>query len=438
MKMRKVSRGTVVAIAVAIVFGVAVGAVFSPQFVEQTKSEVGTDDTPLYWVAPMDPNFRRDAPGKSPMGMALIPVFSEPDDNVEGEVYISPAVVNNLGVRTARAEKVTWNNTITTVGTVQFDEGKLVHIHPRVSGWVDKLYVTTTGDPVKKGEPLYQLYSPELVNAQEELVLALKRDDDRLIQATEDRLRALQIPNRFIRRLKKDRKIRQSVTFYSPQDGVVDNLNIRDGFFVEPGTMILSIGSLDDVWVEAEVFERQASLVNVNDQVTMALDYFPNKTWRGRVNYIYPTLDKTTRALRVRIKFENKSHELKPNMYATLNIRSETRHKTGDQTDHKTLVLPREALIQTQHQDRVVLALGEGRFRSTLVKVGRKDTNQVEVTEGLKVGDEVVISAQFLLDSESSKTADFSRMNSADDSIKKEDAADNEMDHRHHHPDGEG
>lgn len=367
------------------------------------------DNAPLYWVAPMDANYRRDAPGLSPMGMDLIPVYDEgksENDAGPGTIVISPDVVNSLGVRTGLAERRKLHHDITTVGYVQFDEDTLVHIHPRVSGWIEKLYVTASGEPVKQGKPLYDLYSPELVNAQEDVVLAINRKNTRLMQASEDRLRALQIPTSFIDELKRTLKVQQTVTFLAPQDGVVANLRIREGFFVEPGTTMLSIGALEQVWVEAEIFERQASLVHKNDSVTMRLDYLPGQVWKGHVDYIYPALDKKTRTVRIRLRFDNIGKQLKPNMFAQVNVHSDS--------GMPLLLIPREALIRTGKQDRVVLALGEGSYKSIEVQVGQRNHEVVEIIKGLDEGDRVVTSAQFLLDSESSKTSDFTRLHHHD------------------------
>jgi Cu(I)/Ag(I) efflux system membrane fusion protein len=361
--------------------------------------------TPMYWVAPMDPTYRRDAPGKSPMGMGLIPVY-ENDESSAGTVRISPEVINNLGVRIAPVEYRTLPTQIRTVGYVQYDEDRLVHIHPRVEGWIEKLYVKASGDPVEAGQPLYELYSPQLVNAQEELLLALKRDNPRLVAAAEDRLRALQVSPDFIAQLRRDRVVKQTVTFYAPQSGVVDNLNIREGFFVMPDTTLMSVGVLENVWVEAEVFERQAPLVSVGLPVTMSLDYLPSHEWQGRVDYVYPSLDENNRTLRVRLRFGNEDRVLKPNMFVQVVIHA------GPVA--QALVVPREAVIRTGKQNRVVLALGNGRFASRLVELGRVGERYAEIRSGLAERDEVVVSAQFLLDSESSKRADLMRMESAD------------------------
>lgn len=364
------------------------------------------EDKPLYWVAPMDANFRKDEPGLSPMGMELVPVYADSGKGLDegpGTIRISPDVINNLGVRVTTAEYKGINSQIDTVGYVTYDEDKLVHIHPRVDGWIEKLYVSSVGAVVTKNQPLYDIYSPELVNAQEELLLALERKNKRLIIAAENRLVALQLPKSIITKLKKQRKVQQYITFYAPQNGVVENLNVRSGFFVKPGATLMSIGDLSEVWVEAEVFERQAAQVHVNTKVMMRLDYLPGKEISGKIDFIYPTLDVKTRTVKVRIRVNNELGEFKPNMFAQVTI------YTSDAT--KALLIPKEALIRTGNQNRVVLALGGGNFKAIAVTVGRFDNNSVEILSGLDAGEEVVSSAHFLLDSESSKTSDFMRMN---------------------------
>ncbi len=395
---------------IAVIIGAALGAGALSLFQGTGSSGNGNEATsaekkPLYWVAPMDASYRRDKPGKSPMGMDLIPVYEEgvsDDDFGSGAVKIAPHVVNNLGVRTAPVELKHMHTEISTVGYVQYDEDKLVHIHPRVDGWIEKLYVKAAGNPVKKGQPLYTLYSPQLVNAQEELLIALKRNNKSLIVAAKDRLKALQLSPTFINELEKTRKVQQTVTFYSPQAGVIDGLKIREGFYVKPGNTLLSIGQLEQVWVEAEVFERDAALVKEGLPVSMTLDYLPGKEWVGVVDYVYPTLNSKTRTLRVRLKFDNTDYQLKPNMFAQVSI-----HVNQTQS---TLLVPKEAVIRTGKQDRVVLALGEGQFKSIEVTIGRVDKESIEILDGLTEDDVIVTSAQFLIDSESSKSSDFKRM----------------------------
>lgn len=383
-----------------------------PSKVTQAVNSAQKEKEPLYWVAPMDPNYRRDKPGLSPMGMDLIPFYGDEGGGTDvgpGAVKISPDVVNNLGVKTAVVKRGSLRSEIQTVGYVTYDEDRLVHIHPRVSGWIEKLYIKASGDPVKKGQPLYDIYSPELVNAQEELMVALDRKATRLIKAAENRLIALRVPHSIVNQLKKSREVRQTVTFYAPQNGVVDNLNIRQGFYVNPGSTIMSIGNLEQVWVEAEVFERQASGVSVGLPVTMTLDYLPGEEWVGKVDYVYPTLNAKTRTLRVRLRFENDKRLLKPDMFAQVVIHQDN--------SEKSLLVPKEAVIRSGRSNRVVLAVDEGRFKSVIVKVGRYDEDSAEILSGLSEGEKVVTSAQFLIDSESSKTSDFKRMNHGEKSV---------------------
>lgn len=382
-----------------------IGTLLHPGATLEGQAEGSEEKKVLYWVAPMDPNYQRDEPGQSPMGMDLIPVYEEDDGGADagpGAVKISPDVVNNLGVRTAPVQKTELHSAIRTVGYVGYDQDQLITIHPRVSGWIEKLYIKSSGDPVNKGEPLYEIYSPEMVNAQEELLLAMDRKSERLITAAQNRLAALRVPAAAVNRLKKSGRVSQRITFSSPQNGIVDNLAIRQGGYVTPGSTIMTIGALAQVWVEAEIFERQASLVNVGMPVSMDLDYLPGREWQGRVDYVYPTLDAKTRTVRVRLRFDNADMLLKPNMFARITILAKS--------SEKTLTVPREAVIRTGQADRVVVALGEGRFKSINVKVGRYDDTSAEILEGLAEGDEIVVSAQFLLDSESSKTSDFRRM----------------------------
>ncbi|MDN3651849.1 efflux RND transporter periplasmic adaptor subunit [Thalassotalea ponticola] len=394
----------------AVAIGAALGAagwhlLFADNTATDNSAGEEKEKKPLYWVAPMDSNYRRDKPGKSPMGMDLIPVYEEDnagDDFGPGAVKIAPHVINNLGVRTALVEQNHIDMEIATVGYVKYDQDKMVHVHPRVDGWIEKLFVKAEGDPVKKDQALYSLYSPQLVNAQEELLLAIKRNNRNLIDAAKSRLEALQLSPQFIQRLERSGKAQQYITFYAPQDGVVDGLNVREGFYVTPTNTLLSIAQLDQVWVEAEVFERDAQLIAPGLSVSMTLDYLPGKTWQGVVDYIYPTLNRANRTLRLRLKFDNPQQLLKPNMFAQVTI---------DAKQHRaSLLVPKQAVIRTGKQDRVVLALGDGQFKSVAVTLGRVSSEHIEILDGIEEGDEVVTSAQFLIDSESSKNSDFERM----------------------------
>jgi membrane fusion protein, copper/silver efflux system len=390
------------------IFGALVGAA-AVYFLFQERPHVmqAAAQQPLYWVAPMDPNYRRDAPGKSPMGMDLLPVFESGDaaETGRGVVAISPSVENNLGVRTGLVEMGAFSSTLRTVGYVRFDEDRLVHMHPRIEGWIEKLNVKTEGESIENGQAIYSIYSPQLVSAQEELLIAMSRENQRqrLVQSAEERLLALQVPQSLIDRVKGENRVFRNVTVYAPQGGLVAELGVREGQFVQPGNPILSIGVLDEVWVIAEVFERQVSLVSPGDPVVMTLDYIPGKIWEGVVDFIYPTLDADTRTAQLRLRFKNPGEELKPNMFAQVTIQH---RDEGEQV----LLVPNQSIIRSGIQDRVVLAMGGGRFKSINVRTGRRGDASTEILQGLEAGDLVVISAHFLLDSESSISSDFMRM----------------------------
>ena len=373
----------------------------------QTNADAKADmRKPLYWVAPMDPNYRRDKPGKSPMGMDLVAVYSDDAQTSDsGVISVSPTLANNLALRTATVTHGVLQSTIRAPGYVQYDEDRMVHIHSRAEGWVETLHARSTGTTIVKGQPLYALYSPQIVNAQEEFLLALRSDNTRLMEASKNRLKVFQLDDKFIQQLSRSREVQQAVTFYAPQSGILHNLDIREGFFIKPETTLMSIAATDEVWVEAQVFERQAKQVQVGLPVAITFSVQPGKIWRGVVDYIYPALDEVSHSLRVRIRLADKNAELKPNMFAQVEIES------ASQT-HAILV-PTEALIRTGKEDRVVLALGDGRFKSTTVTLGQITDRFAEVLSGLDNGDQVVTSAQFLLDSESNKRAGLRHLSPA-------------------------
>ena len=354
----------------------------------------------LYWVAPMDPNYQRDKPGKSPMGMELVPVYI--DSGVGNEINISPEVIQNLGVRTATAEISKLWRGIDTVGYVDFDESKLSHIHLRTEGWIENLMVRSEGERVKKGDRLFDFYSPDLVNAQEEFVQALSVKNKGLVSASAERLLALGISQQQISALRTNRKVRQTISVYAPQDGVVSTLPVREGMFIKPSMKVMSLADLSSVWLLAEVFERQADWVSMGNAAQVTLSYLPGREWQGKVEYIYPSLDPKTRTLKVRLRFDNPDEMLKPNMYANVKIFG------GAKSD--ILVVPMEALIRTGRNERVIVARGEGRFEARTVKAGIESGDWVEIGSGLIAGEEVVTSGQFLIDSEASIKASLNRM----------------------------
>lgn len=398
---------TVTVSLVALMVGAALGYVSNQYIDGHTGDEpnvvVTNSKEPLYWVAPMDPNYKRDKPGKSPMGMDLIPVYEEEKASKPGTVMIDPAVENNLGVKSAEAEFSKLSAHIDTVGYIDFDQSRTWQINARVAGWVEKLNVDAIGEQVKKGDVLFELYSPELVKAQEELINAYRSGRDGLINGTRDRLRALGVDNQQIQQIVRLGHASQTIQIKAPSDGVIATLTIREGGYLSPAQAALSAGPIDEVWVDADVFERQSQWVSVGDEAMMKLDALPGKEWQGQVDYIYPILNQNTRTLKVRLKFANEDRTLKPNMFANITLRP--------QMDESVLTVPREAIIRSGGMTRVVLALGDGKYRSARVEVGRESEGRIEILNGLQAEDWVVTSAQFLLDSESSQNADLSRIN---------------------------
>jgi Cu(I)/Ag(I) efflux system membrane fusion protein len=392
----------IAALAAALLIGFALGRWSS------TDSDLtpGGSDTKerdiLYWVAPMDPNFRRDKPGKSPMGMDLAPVYADEVDAVPGTVKIDPTVVNNLGVRTMAAEEGPLSRRIETVGYIGYDEDTLQHVHTRVDGWIEALATKATGDPVEKGQLLFELYSPTLVNAQQEYLSALSSSNTLLRNASKDRLAALGVTGNEIARLEKERTASQRVRVYAEADGVIAHLGVREGIFVTPATEIMSVARLDRVWVLAEVFERQAAWVTPGQRAEVELDYLPGRRWQGTVDYVYPELDASTRTLKVRIRFDNEGEVLRPNMFARVTL-------LGEETA-PVVHVPRAALIRGGDADRVVLSLGEGRFRAQAVETGLESGDRVAIRSGIAAGDLIVTSGQFLIDSESDIESALSRM----------------------------
>ncbi|MDG3084979.1 efflux RND transporter periplasmic adaptor subunit [Vibrio hannami] len=367
-------------------------------------SESGEKE-PLYWVAPMDPNYRRDAPGKSPMGMDLIPVYEEESGGSakKGTVKIDPAVENNLGVKTASASFNKLAPQIDTVGYINFDESRLWQTNSRVSGWVETLNVDAVGEKVSKGDVLFTLYSPELVKAQEELLNAYRSGRKGLVNGARERLIALGLDKSQINQIAKRGRASQNVAIKAPTDGVIAQLNIREGGYISPAQTVISAGPLDEVWIDVEVFERQSHWVDVGSNATMTLSAFPGRSWQGKVDFIYPILDAKTRTLRVRLKFANEDEALKPNMFANVVLQTES--------EAPVLTIPRESVIRSGGMTRVVLSEGEGKYRSARIEVGREAGEVIEVLAGLTEDDQVVTSAQFMLDSESSQSADLARIN---------------------------
>ncbi|MBE3664229.1 efflux transporter periplasmic adaptor subunit [Vibrio navarrensis] len=396
---------------VTLLIGAVLGFTANQYFNGHDMSAMAATDNkashePLYWVAPMDPNYKRDKPGKSPMGMDLIPVYA---DDLAGAndkprtVKIDPSVENNLGVKTAAVELAKLSPRIETVGYIALDESQLWQTNVRVSGWVEKLYINAVGEQVKKGDVLFTLYSPELVKAQEELLNAKRTGRDGLVKGATERLLSLGVDREQINQVIRRGKASQTIEIKALANGVIASLNIREGGYLSPAQAVISAGPLNEVWVDAEVFERQAHWLTNGSQASMTLDALPGKAWQGEVDYVYPILDPKTRTLRMRLKFANPNGELKPNMFANITLQPVS--------DSEVLTVPKSSVIRSGGMTRVVLAEGEGKYRSARIETGREADDKVEVLQGLNQGDRIVTSAHFMLDSESSQSADLSRIN---------------------------
>lgn len=385
-------------IAISLIIGSAMGYFISKNIQLEKK--------PLYWIDPMEPSFHYPAPGKSKMNMALVPVFSEQQDAKNNTVRISPEMINNLGVRVAPVEQGTLSKRVESVGYVEPNENKIIHIHTYSEGWIKNLVVKSVNDPVKKGQLLLQLFSPALINAQEEYLIALASNNIRLIEASNKKLRTLRISESQIERIKKNRKAEQLVEIFSPQDGVILSLNVREGMYVTPETEIMSIADLSNIWIVAQIVEQEAGWVKKDQEVTATLSAYPGKEWKGIIEYVYPEIDPTTRTLKVRFLFDNSEGALKPNMVA--NIVLFTSPKAN------TINIPIEALIRNSHNNRVIVALGKGEFQVREVTIGIESNDRVEILSGLKPNENVVISGQFLIDSEANLKASKQRIESPD------------------------
>ena len=400
-------------VALALIIGIGIGLVAASYlgYRQNVDSSDGAAEAQereiLYWVAPMDPNFRRDKPGKSPMGMDLVPVYADAAATDANTVAIDPTVVQNLGVRTERVAKSRLHRTINTVGYVEYDENALQHIHTRVDGWVEKLSVKAEGDPVESGQVLFEIYSRTLVNAQQEYLMAKAANQSTLVEASKERLVSLGMTANELDALDQSEQVNQRVKVFASANGVVGMLGIREGVFVTPATHVMSIADLERVWILAEVLERQADLVKVGQKATFEVDAKPGRQFHGQVDYIYPDLDPVSRSLKVRIGYTVEDDVFRPNMFARVNIAVEG--------EREVFHVSRSAVIRGGLSDRVVLALGDGRFQSTPVVVGIEAGDRIEIVRGLTSTDEVVVSGQFLIDSESNIEAALARFNANSD-----------------------
>jgi RND family efflux transporter MFP subunit len=361
-----------------------------------------------YWVAPMDPNYIRHEPGKSPMGMDLVPVYEDEDEkSSEGVISIDPVTVQNIGVRTAPVSRGWLHKSIRTVGRITYDEKNVEHIHTKVSGWVEELYVDTTGEEVRRGQELLSLYSPELVATQEEYLQALTYRDRTsasefaevaeggmsLVEAAGKRLLFMDIDPGQIEALEKSREVQKDMKLHSSKTGIVINKNVVEGMKVDPAMELYTIADLSRVWVIASVYEYEIPFIENGLEAEMTLSYDPGAKYSGRVTFVYPYLSDRTRTVQVRMEFNNPGMKLKPDMYADVVIKAKPAGPA--------ILVPSEAVIRTGSRTVVVTSLGKGKFLPREVSPGLEGDGLVQILDGLKEDETVVTSGQFLIDSES-------------------------------------
>jgi len=365
---------------------------------------------PLTWRNPMNPSVTSPTPVKDSMGMDYIPVCADEGagSGPAGTVKIDPTATQNIGVRITVAEWKNLSRAITTVGRITYDETKLVTLHPKVDGWVDRLFVDKTGEVVKQNTMLLSFYSPELVASQDEYLLALANWDQlkdspyadirdgakRLLDSSLDRLRFFDVAEHQIRKLQKTHKVRKSMHIHAPAAGVVTKIGVREGAHVSPKSELYQIADLSRVWVLADLYEYEIPWVKVGDKAQLHIASLPGRDFMGRITYIYPYLDAKTRTNKVRIEFDNAAGLLKPDMFGDVSIVAST-SKPG-------VFVPRESVLITGKRAHLFIQTEPGRFEPRTVRTGTTVDGLVEIIDGVKAGEKVVSSGQFLIDSESS------------------------------------
>ncbi len=411
-----------VAIAVASASaGLAGGALLfgrrahAPSSVPQQQGKI------LYYRDPMAPARTSPVPKKDEMGMDYVPVYEgegPPAGTGERGVYVDPRMTQNTGVREEEVRVRRLTKVIRTVGHVTYDERRLHILNAKVGGWIEKLYVDYTGKPVRRGDPLMAIYSPELVSTQEEYLLALRHRDAiggstqaavlddamALVAAARRRLRNFDVPEGEVRELERRGSAVKTLTLRSPADGYVVEKSVAQGAQITPGAPLFKIADLSNVWVLADVYEYELPWVRVGQDATVELPYVPGAAMRGRVTYVYPYLAGETRTVRVRIEVRHPDVrvQLKPDMYATVTIESPV--------VREAVAISEQAVIRTGERSVGIVSLGNGWFEPRDLRLGVTADGWVEVLQGVRAGERIVTSSQFLIDSESNLRSAVSSM----------------------------
>ena len=401
---------------IALALGVVLGAGATWWIVQRPPESVAAttaDGTKaeklvLYWYDPMVPNQHFDQPGKSPfMDMELVPKYANSaDEAAAGSVSIDPRLVQNLGVRTAKAQRGTLATSIRTTGSVAFDEGAITWVQARVAGIVERLQVRATLTKVAQGQTLLTLIAPEWTSAQAEY-LALRRARSSglggLRAAARQRLTLLGMSEGQIRQIERSDRAQDRIAVRAPRAGVIAELSVREGASVIAGAPLMRINGLDSVWINAAIPEAQIGRVHTGAKVKVQLAAYAGESFDGSIDALLPDLDTTTRTLTARIVVPNQSGRLVPGMFAQLQIDAAA-------NAIEVLLVPTEAVIATGTRDVIIVDAGDGRFRAQEVRLRDEANGQTEVLEGLTEGDQVVLSGQFLIDSEASLIGTLARL----------------------------
>ncbi len=363
----------------------------------------------LFYRNPMNPAVTSPTPMQDSMGMDYIPVYADgAKDDVAGTVSIDPVVVQNIGVRTAVAQSGTIGRTVRTVGRVDYDEERMARLHPKVQGWIEELYIDKAGENVNRDDILLSIYSPQLVSTQQEYLLALnnlsalraspieeiRQGAEDLVQSSRERLQFLDVPEHQIRELEETHRVKKQIHIHSPVAGTVLEIGVRRGQYVTTQTEMYMLADLEQVWVFADIYENEIPWVRTGDHVEMTLASVPGRVFRGLVSHIYPYAEARTRTTKVRIVFDNAERLLRPDMLADISILSDTRDDA--------VVVPSEAVVRSGGEPQVFIVRAPGKFEPRTVVTGVESEGRTEIVSGVSAGEEVVTSAQFLLDSESS------------------------------------
>jgi Cu(I)/Ag(I) efflux system membrane fusion protein len=382
-------------------------------------SRPSAERTVLFYRSQMDPKQTSHSPTKDEMGMDYVPVYSDglggsPPVSGLATVGIDPQRQQLIGLRTAAVEDGRVGGSWRTVGRVAVDETRVHHVALKFAGFIEQVFVDYVGKPVRAGEPLFSIYSPDVVSAEEEYLLAVRTRDALgatsaqagvdLVTAARERLRLWDIPETEIRRLERTGKAHRTVTLYAPMSGVVTRKDVVMGHRVAEGDMPYEITDLSQLWVLADAYESDLARAKLGTPATLTLQAFPNRQFPGKVIFIDPILDPKTRTAKVRLAFPNPTGELKPEMFGEVTLRTPAR---------KGLSIPTDAIIDSGTRKVVFVSLGEGKFRPQEVKIGASDSDRSEVLEGLKAGEQVVTRANFLVDSESRLRASLSALEGA-------------------------